>query len=261
MSITYVSQSMYGQFNRCPQQFMRRWINGEITPPGIAARRGSSVHKAAEVNHVQKLLSSVDLPVEQLQEEARDEYVRLVTERGVFIPRDQVGEKNKLLAQGLDDATRLAKVYAEELAPQIQPIWAERRVFLDAGLEVPLAGTIDVLAVGHILRDMKTSAKTQPQAFADNSIQLTWYAGLVAQESGIWPFRILMDVLITKKVAELETLVTNRAPQDFANLIERVGIMLAQVETGLFPPCQPDNWMCSPKWCGYWYSCKWGGQK
>ena len=261
MSIEFVSQSMYGQFQRCPAQFERRWVYGDIIPPGIAARRGSSVHFAAELNHIQKVGSLVDLPLDVLQDAARDEYVRLVKECGVFVPRDQMSEKNALLAEGLDDATRLAKLYKEELAPKIQPIWAERRVYVDAGLAVPLAGTIDVLAEGHILRDMKTSAKTQPQAFADNSLQLTFYAGLVANESGVWPFKILMDVLVNKKVPELVTLVASRVPQDFATLIERVGIMLAQVETGLFPPCQPDSWWCSERWCGYWHSCKWGGLK
>ncbi len=128
MSIEFVSQSMYGQFMRCPAQFERRWVYGEIIPPGIAARRGSATHHAAELNHAQKVESCIDLSIEELQDAARDEYIRLVQERGVFIPRDKISEKNQLLADGLDAATRLTKLYRQDLAPKIQPVFAEKRI-------------------------------------------------------------------------------------------------------------------------------------
>ena len=25
---------------------------------------------------------------------------------------------------------------------------------------------------------------------------------------------------------------------------------------GVFPPCAPDSWACTPEWCGYWQLCR-----
>lgn len=256
--IEFVSQSILGQHTRCPEQFRRRWMEGEIIPPGIAARRGSGAHKAAEINHIQKVISGEDLPVGDLQDAARDEYVRLVRDQGIFIPKEDLPAKNRLLAEGLDTTVRLAKLYHDELAPKIQPApgWVERRVYMDVGLVVPLAGTLDVATVDGHLPDIKTAAKATPQSVADTSLQLSLYSALYAHESGKWPDQISLEVLVDAKVPKLVSLLTTRGPKDFAQLMLRIKLMLAQIETGLFPPCDPSAWICSEKFCGFALSCK-----
>lgn len=255
--ISSVHQSHLSMFLRCPQSFERRYIRGEIIPPGIAARRGSGVHKAAEINHVQKIKTHEDLPVDTLQDAARDEYVRLVKDLGVFIPKDQVSEKDKLLAAGLDASTRLAKLYRESLAPQIWPVLAEQFIEVDAGLDLPLAGTIDVLTEDNWLPDLKTADKSKAAGEADNSLQLSFYSGMVAHHTGKWPQKISLEILVNNKEPKLQSLETTRGPADWQNLLLRVQLMIAQINTGLFPPCDPNSWICSPKWCGYFSSCKW----
>jgi hypothetical protein len=49
-------------------QFERRDLQGELIPPGIAARRGSATHKAPQINHEQKLHTQEDLPLGDLQD-------------------------------------------------------------------------------------------------------------------------------------------------------------------------------------------------
>jgi hypothetical protein len=144
-----ITQSMLGMFLRCPHLFERRYLRGEIIPFGIAARRGSATHKAAQLNHEQKLHSQEDLPVGDLQDAARDHYVRLIKEEGVFIAKDQIAEKDKLLSRGLEAAVRLTQLYREALAPAIQPLLVEEKMIMDAGLDLPLQGTIDVLTADH----------------------------------------------------------------------------------------------------------------
>jgi len=248
-------------FLRCPAQFERRYIHGEIIPPGISARRGSATHKAAQVNHAQKLNSHEDLPVDALQDAARDEYVRLVTDRGVFIPKDQIGEKEKLLGAGLDAATRLTKLYRETLAPEIQPIMVEQRLEFDAGLKLPLVGIVDVLTEDHWMPDLKTADKAKPAGEADKSLQLTFYSGLVANHVGKWPDKISLEILVNNKEPKLQSLETVRGPEHWKNLMLRVQLMIAQIQTGLFPPCDPGAWICSPRWCGYWDSCRYSLKK
>lgn len=259
--IKTIHQSMFGMFLRCPAQFEHRYINGEIIPPGIAARRGSATHKAAQVNHEQKLHSHEDLPVSDLQDAARDEYVRLVKEEGVFIPKDKVSEKGKLLAEGQDAATRLTKLYREDLAPAIQPALVEEKLTVDVGLALPLQGTIDVLTIDNWLPDLKTADKSKPAGEADTSLQLSFYAGMVAHHTGKWPEKISLEILVNNKEPKLQSLLTKRGPADFANLLLRLQIFIAQLETGLFPPCDPGAWVCSPAWCGYWWTCKYSANR
>lgn len=254
--IDVITQSMLGMFLRCPAQFERRYINGEIIPPGIAARRGSGVHKAAEINHRQKIQSYVDLPIGDLQDAARDEYVRLIKDKGVFIPKDQAGEKDKLLGAGLDASVRLTKLYREALAPKIQPELVEERIIADVGLAVPLSGMVDVFTVDWHLPDLKTADRAKGVNEAENSLQLTMYAGLLAHKLGFWPKRISLEVLVNSKEPKLQSLPTSRDPGHWENLLLRVKMMLAQIQTGLFPPCDPGAWICSQRWCGYFWTCR-----
>src|SRR5665647_2351626 len=126
-----ITQSMLGMFLRCPHQFESRYLWGEIIPPGIAARRGSATHKAAQINHEQKMHSQEDLPVGDLEDAAWDHYVKLIKDEGVFIPKDQIAEKDSLLAKGLDAAIRLTKLYRVSLAPAIHPLLVEEKLTMD----------------------------------------------------------------------------------------------------------------------------------
>jgi hypothetical protein len=250
-----ITQSMLGMFLRCPHQFERRYLRGEIIPPGIAARRGSATHKAAQLNHEQKLHTQADLPLEDLQDAARDHYVTLIKDEGVFIPKDQLPDKDRLLAAGLDATVRLTTLYREALAPTIQPFLVEERLTCEVGLPLPLQGTIDVLTTDQWLPDLKTADKSKGPKDADYSLQLTFYAGLVAHRTGTWPQRISLEVLVNTKAPKLQSLPTTRGPADWTNLVQRVHLMVAQIEAGLFPPCDPSAWICSPNWCGYFWTC------
>jgi hypothetical protein len=251
-----ITQSMLGMFLRCPHQFERRYLRGEIIPPGIAARRGSATHQAAQINHEQKLHTQEDLPLGDLQDAARDHYVKLIKEEGVFIPKDQISEKDRLLAGGLEAAVRLTKLYRESLAPAVRPALVEEKLTMDAGLDLPIQGTIDVFTVDHWLPDLKTADKSKSAGEADHSLQLTFYAGLVAQHTGKWPEKLSLEVLVNNREPKLQSLATRRGPADWANLMLRVRLMLAQIRAGLFPPCDPGSWACSPNWCGYFWTCK-----
>lgn len=218
---------MLSMFLRCPQQFERRYLRGEIIPPGIAARRGSATHKAAQLNHEQKLHTQADLPLEHLQDAARDHYVHLIKEDGVFIPKDRVADKDKLLAAGLDATVRLTTLYREALAPAIVPVLVEEKLTLEAGLDLPLMGTIDVFTLDQWLPDLKTAEKSKSPKDAEYSLQLTFYAGLLAYQTGAWPKKLSLEVLVNTKEPKLQSLLT----------------------------CDPNAWVCSPNWCGYFGTC------
>jgi hypothetical protein len=190
-----------------------------------------------------------------LQDAARDHYVTLIREEGVFIPKDHVSEKERLLAVGLDAAVRLTKLYWESLAPTIWPRLVEEKMTCDVGVGLPLQGTIDVLTTDQWLPDLKTAEKSKGLKEADHSLQLTFYAGLVAHQTGTWPRKVSLEILVNNKEPKLQSLTTSRGPEDWRNLLQRIYLMVTQIEAGLFPPCDPGAWICSPFWCGYFWTC------
>lgn len=258
--IDFLTKSMLGMFARCPAQFERRYINQEIIPPGIAARQGSAVHKGAEVNHIQKIISNEDLPISDIQDATRDHYVYLVKEEGVFIPPEKLSGASALLAEGLDNSVKLAKLYAEEVAPLIEPILVEERLFYEIpDYNIPLSGQLDVLVEENAnlwLPDLKTSGRSKSPREAIVSLDLTMYAGLVANHIGKWPNRVSLEVLVNTKEPKHQSLESVRGPADWQVLVNRVIVVWQQIQSGLFPPCDPNFWMCSPEWCGYYKSCK-----
>jgi hypothetical protein len=112
-----------------------------------------------------------------------------------------------------------------------------------------------VLTTNHWLPDLKTADKSKGPKDADHSLQLTFYAGLVAHQTGTWPQKVSLEVLVNNKKPKLQSLPTTRGPEDWINLLHRVQLMLAQIATGIFPPCDPSAWLCSPHWCGYFWTC------
>jgi hypothetical protein len=45
---------------------------------------------------------------------------------------------------------------------------------------------------------------------------------------------------------------STRDAADIEQLKGRMALTLAAIQTGVFPPTNPDNWWCSERWCGYW---------
>lgn len=253
--IEFVSQTMLGQWFRCPEQFRRRWIENEIIPPGIAARIGTGLHKGNEVNCRAKIVTGQDEPLSVVQDAARDGYVKALQE-GVFFPPDEVPTAKEKMAEGVDTTVTLAGLYHKSLAPQVQPAMIERRILMEApGLDVPFAGTVDVLTTDGWWFDIKSAARKWPEGRADSDVQATLYGELVRAETGKYPARLSFEIFTKTKEPAHQHIETTRQPEDFDALVSRSQVMLRSITAGIFPPAEVGHWLCSPKWCGYWYSC------
>jgi hypothetical protein len=56
-----------------------------------------------------------------------------------------------------------------------------------------------VLTKGHWLPDLKTADKSKGPKEAAHSLQLTFYAGLVAHQTGQWPQKISLEILVNNQ--------------------------------------------------------------
>jgi hypothetical protein len=257
--ISAIHQSMIGMWLRCGIQFERRYINGEIIPPGISARRGSAVHKSAEINNRQKKQTRKDLPIGDLKDVARDEFMRLVRDEGVFLPKEDIPSKDKLLNEGLNESLSAVDVYHRAIAPRIMPVETELPITDDFGFTLPLSGTIDVVDETKMIRDLKV-AKRKPAEWAARTLQPTFYALLYGRKTGVWPTGFIYDFVIPNKTMLYEALPTTRGENDVKILSRYIKSFEADLKTGTFKPADPDNWICGPEYCGFFQTCPYGGK-
>jgi hypothetical protein len=253
--ITHLSASQLGMFQRCGEQWRRRYLEGEVIPPGIAARIGTGVHKAAEKNFRYKMESGEDMRLDEVQDAAATAYDKALAQ-GVFISPDEAPGAKLAMAEGKDTAVSLATLFRRELAPAIQPRLVEHKVTLDLpGLELPVVTVLDCYTEDKALRDMKTSGKKWSEDKAHTSPQPTLYRESVKEATGEYPEKLLFDVLVSTKTPALQTITTSRTEDDLAILVRQFGIMTASIQAGIFQPAERDSWMCSMKWCGYFFTC------
>lgn len=247
---------MVGMWLRCPESFRRRYIENETMPPGITARRGSATHKAAQINNKQKIKSGLDLPLADLKDAARDEYVSLLTNEGVYIPRDQLSEKKKILNEGLNEALQATAIYHAQIAPKIQPISSEATFEADIpGIPLPVRGTLDCEDGAGFIHDLKV-AKRKSQEWADREIQPSFYYMLYRAAHGQWPQGFKFQFVIPNKEMLHEELVTTRDIQKLKVLFRIIDAFLKDLKSGNFKPADPSSWICSPDFCGYANSCQ-----
>lgn len=256
--VAFYSQSKLGMWERCGEQYRRRWMEGEVIPPGVAAVRGTAVHEAARVNFRQKRSTHEDLPAEEIVEAAVEKF-RTESTGGLMLTEEEHARGLKTVVdEALDETARYAQAHAAEQAPDYQPVIVEDRVSIPSGIDgVQLQGTIDLADDQGRLVDFKTKGKTPAERDVHVSPQLTLYSALYQARTKEAPKAIRQDVLVgLKRGVERRVLETTRGPADYAALAERLGAMHASIQAGLFPPASPEHWACSPNYCGYYRSCK-----
>ena len=254
--ITHLSVSQLQMFQRCGEQYRRRYIEGEVIPPGIAARIGTGVHKAAEINYKAKTNSGEDMPLDAFQDAAADAYHDAIQD-GVFFAPDEVSGAKLAMAEGKDTAVSLAGLYRREVTPSVMPVLVEEKIIIELpGVALPVYTVLDLYTSDKALRDMKTSGKKWAESKAHTSPQPTAYREAVKTLTGEYPASIGFDVLVSTKTPTLQTLITERTGEDTAVLARQFSVMLDAIQAGIFLPAEPDAWICSPKWCGYFFTCK-----
>lgn len=250
--IDHISPSMLGLFCRCQEAFKRRYLDGDIIPPGIAACIGTGVHRAAEANHRQKISSGVDLSVEELQDTARDAYGKAL-EKGVFLTEEEKADAQTVLGNGADTAVTITGAYAEKVAPTITPALVEEKLTAEIpGLELPMLGIIDLYDKSNRTKDFKTAGKKWAAGKAESEMQPPIYDWLL-RENGFQPEGFDFEVL-THKGDHQHLEVTPHA-EDMGPIITRAKALIESTKRGDFLPAEPGHWMCGPKWCGYYYTC------
>lgn len=138
----YLSASRLTLFQRCPEQYRRRYIQGERERSNGNLVWGGADHYAHEQNFRQKIESHTDLPVQDVKDAFAEGFDRKVDEGGGS-SEIEWGEQKP--GDILDAGVLLAATYHELVSPTVQPIAVETRFEVEIpGIPVPVIGYIDV---------------------------------------------------------------------------------------------------------------------
>lgn len=250
--IRHISPSMLGLYCNCQEAFRRRYLEGEKIPPAIAMAVGTGVHKAAEINHKQKIESGVDMRLDELQDAAADGFKNAIEESGVYF----TGTRQELyseLGKGSDMSVKMAGLYGKQIAPKIKPVAAELKLeaYHDQ-LPVPFLGIVDVINQGRIVADLKTANKKWRAGKERESLQPAIYKFLLRQNYG---FDYGFDFHVMAYNGDVQHIeMRDREPIGYVVNIAKA--MLNSCKSGVFAPAVPGHWLCTNKYCGYYGTCR-----
>lgn len=241
---------------QCGEAFRRRYVEGEIIPPGVAMVVGTATDRSVSQNLQEKIDRGTLLEVTAVADAARDG-LEAAWAGGVTLTDEEAAHGlRKVKGEAADKAVRLATLHAQRVAPRLSPLRVQRAWSLTIpGYPLDVVGTLDIQEPTTI-RDTKTAARAPADDAAETSVQLTAYHLAVTVLDGKAPAAVALDYLVDSKPPKPVSLSATRGPEDYRALLARVEVWTKALETGTFTPVTPDHWICSPRWCGYYSTCR-----
>jgi len=259
---------------QCWERYRRKYIEGERRPPNARMVRGSAVDRVATESHNRQIKAKADgrgvagliesLPsLEEAMDMAATEFDSIADHGLTLTPDDEeAGGEKASRGKEKDSAIALSSMYVEQVAPKVDPIAVQRKTTLslpDSDLRiVGITDLIDGARGLDVVADNKTAEKTPPNDAANQSQQLTIYALLRMAETGNLPDAVRLDYLIRTPSGSSKhvRLQSTRTTADLQAMIRRINTATALVQKGVFPPTNPTDWMCSPRYCEYFIDCQ-----
>jgi CRISPR/Cas system-associated exonuclease Cas4 (RecB family) len=282
--LDHISATSVKMIARCPEQWRRRYLGGEKTPPAAALIAGRADHAAIEKSMKQKVSSHVDLPTPEVVDEFYDVFEQevgavdlkemevkagkeLVTDR-----KSKIKVLDRMKVQGGD----LVASYHGMVSPLIQPVAVEEEfTIIPPHLPVKVVGRIDLVADSgnsegegitnyrHYMIDRKRSGRARYVPEPEWIIQAEVYQ-LFRAIPHAWHITALNGNIIIPGPGQGESLLLPPKPREVSE--QQLEHLAAEVGF-LYMRYGPDNpwptrgklhpWACG--YCGFRPTC-WGWQ-
>lgn len=243
-------QSSIDMFQRCGLQWKFRYVDGIKMKPAAALTVGSSVDAAVTHNLEQKINSHLDLPEREVVDAFETTWNKLKDETD-FSASNEGTEK--------DIGVQLTRLHHKSAAPLINPKHVQWNFNIETGRGYRVGGTADIIGKDGIVEDTKTSKNAYDPDSVQNKFQPAMYSWAAGKE-GVgnadgFRYRVLIKPTKTMgvRLQTIESPVLKSAQDWMFNTIDKVH---AAIKSGNFIPAQPDSWVCTKKWCGYWDICR-----
>ena len=251
VDITGIDFSAASMYLNCPRQYYFRYLRGLKSPPGIAMVEGTSHHYAMEQDNRGKIAGQKALTAPQLTELFVDKLRKMG-------PEVEQEYQSKLNWEDEDEegVIKRAKVihqkYADEISPTVVPLKAESefiRTFSSDGKEYKIYGAID-LTTEACVWDYKVTRRAKSERDAVMSLQLSAYAFVEGKNK----VGFINPVKATKPYVNV--IQVDRTEQEKRWALEVIAQVIEGIRKGSFPVCDPANFLCCEKYCGYWKVCR-----
>jgi hypothetical protein len=259
------SNSQFNTYRKCPRQYMYAYIQELIKPPGIALIKGSSIHAGAEVVHLHTIKTGELMSLGEASQHVSETFDKESKKIEDWTLDGEEVKPDFIKVRTISNF----QVYYEKAVPKIKPVAAEKTFAVKIGT-VPVVGVIDLIdAVPgehtvdddpeqpapdiEVVSDLKTTGRMWPEAKIRASTQITLYTMVERTTRGRFDF--LLD---QKSGTHYKPKETVRTLTDKRLLVEDMEQVVDLIKKGNFPRCDPTltNWVCTPKWCGYYNICK-----
>lgn len=248
------SSSQHNCYDKCGKAYEFKYVLGIPEVKNGAMYKGTVIHAGAEFSLRRVMETQKAPPVEEARAIVADAFE---AEKDT-VQRWDEGED----AGRAKDATIAGYVTYHRVAlPARTPEAVEEGFAVRVG-DVPVVGYIDLVERvkdfpdAHdpgrlVVADLKYSSRSWSQADIDQDPQFTLYS----LAKGIADVRV--DNLVPLKAGpSFKQLHARRTRQDHEVLIEAYGQNVDLIKKGVFKMATIGDWMCQPKWCGYWSICR-----
>jgi hypothetical protein len=261
----HLSASQIGMWQRCREQWRRRYVKGEKERPGAALVWGSADHKAHETNFAQKITSGEDISGDDVKLAFADAFDSQVDKYGGTREVEWGNEKPSELK---DAGVRLVGAYHNSISPYVQPTSVEERFEVTVPkVPVPVVGYIDVQTADSAIERKTAKAatrKVKPQwrlqgllYQAIKSRPVNWHVSVKTKTPAVWT-----PDLGPNLSPELRLGMNDRIVSATQVLVQHAARDIAAYMTA-YGPDEPwegalsHDWACS--FCGFKSTCFWWG--
>ena len=258
----YLSASSISTMLKCPMQFYYRYVQDIVIPPGAALVTGSVAHKSFEQYYNLVIQANDRLTEEQAGEMAAAEFDAYISGSEVAMTQQ---EKDKAKPDVV------VSKYVKHIASGVTPIACEEQFKVAMPCGVDILGFVDLkhrLSDGGTgIIDYKITNKAWSIGTLRNSIQFMLYSMLTGlhdvqvhniTKTKYKPFADESPEVdgVRKVASNMQVLHHNFDASILRHLDTLVESVATSISSGIFIPCDPSSWCCTPEWCGYWNLCR-----
>ncbi len=122
-----------------------------------------------------------------------------------------------------------------------------------------IQGFIDLVSLpkkSFNLYDYKVTKAAKSQTFVNGSLQLSIYTIAIMKNTLTKASNVNAGIISMVKNSMIDVKTGHRNMKQLAWSMGVVKEVIKAAEKGIFPMCNPENYLCSDKYCGHWKRCR-----
>lgn len=271
---SYLSASQLKCLFKCERQYYYKYVEGIKSPGNANMLLGSACHRTHEQIYKDKMAGVPLITPKQTAELVVFNFDSVAKEAVENDGADPIPDKDKDVLYG--EIINVEASYVENIVPSVIPIAVELEFIYTSRCGIDLLMYVDLVKQLHeddansrsvidykitqkkwniqtLLSDVQfilyTKALDIPQIEIHNLVKGSRKAPAKAKYTPTYIGEL--DI-----ASNIRCLQTTYAPNEYEHLENIIEYSAMKISSGVFAPCDPSNWVCTPKWCAYYGICR-----